>query len=136
MTGRAQRDGARSLRPPERYRSIAKFYAADLRRLRSRELDMGLWWREDVSDALHRAAWVCDTGELYLVRLGPAEEGGGEVQLLASVKDRRRLESALMGWRGHCGQPRSLTWLRQRAAGLADRRAPDVARQPQPVLLG
>ena len=65
----------RRLAPPlERYRSLASFYAADRRRIDSRELDVGLWWREDADGPLHRAAWVSDTGELYLVRLGPTEE--------------------------------------------------------------
>ena len=80
--------------------------------------DVGLWWREDADGPLHRAAWVSDTGELYLVRLGPPEEGGGEVELLASSVEHERLESVLEGWREQCGSPRSLTWLRERAAGL------------------
>jgi hypothetical protein len=66
--------------PPQRslrtYPSLAAFYSADERRIASRERDVGLWWREAVDGPLHRAAWVSDTGELYLVRLGPAEEGG------------------------------------------------------------
>ena len=114
-------------RPVERYRSLARFYGADTRRVRSRELDVGLWWREHPSAPLHRAAWVRDTGELYLVRLGPPEQGGGEVEVLARVRERAHLEIALRGWRERCGQPRSLTWLRQRAARLN-------GAQPQPVL--
>ncbi|HEX8714306.1 MAG TPA: hypothetical protein VF706_01960 [Solirubrobacteraceae bacterium] len=86
--------------------------------MRSRERDVGLWWREDVGGALHRAAWVLDTGELYLVRLGPAAEGGGEVELLATVRDRDRLERALRGWRERCGERRSLAWLRARASSI------------------
>jgi len=105
---------------PTRYTSLASFYNADPRRVRSRELDVGLWWREDADGPLHRAAWVSDTGELYLVRLGPSEEGGGEVELLASSVERERLESVLEGWREQCGRPRSLTWLRERAAGLGE----------------
>jgi hypothetical protein len=125
------------LRPSlERYRTLAGFYVADSRRVHSRELDVGLWWREDADGPLHRAAWVSDTGELYLVRLGPSEEGGGRVEVLARVEDRERLERGLEGWRERCGEPRSLTWLRQRAAGLGERTpAPARACQPQPVLL-
>ena len=104
-----------------RYRSIARFYAADPRRGRSRERDVGLWWRDAADGPLHRAAWVCDTGELYLVRLGPSEEGGGEVEVLATVEDGERLERALQGWRERCGAPRSLTWLRERARRLSGR---------------
>jgi hypothetical protein len=105
-------------RPIERYRSLARFYSADTRRIHSRELDVGLWWREHPAAPLHRAAWVSDTGELYLVRLGPSEQGGGEVEVLARVGERALLEVALHGWRERCGQRRSLTWLRQRAVRL------------------
>ena len=106
---------------PTRYLSLSRFYAADPRRIRSRELDVGLWWREDADGPLHRAAWVNDTGELYLVRLGPSHEGGGEVEVLATVAERERLESVLAGWRERCGEPRSLTWLRRRADRLSER---------------
>jgi hypothetical protein len=101
---------------PERFSSLARFYAADERRLRSRELDVGLWWREQAEGPLHRAAWVADTGELYLVQLGEPAAGGGEVELLANVPHRERLETLLEGWRERCGEPESLGWLRRRSA--------------------
>jgi hypothetical protein len=100
----------------ERYDSLARFYNADERRVCSRELDIGLWWREELDGPLHRAAWVSDTGELYLVRLGPAGEGGGVVEVLAQLEDRALLDCTLAGWRERCGEPRSLEWLRERAA--------------------
>jgi hypothetical protein len=100
----------------KRYRSLASFYTADDRRIHSRERDVGLWWRDDVDGPLHRAAWVNDTGELYLVRLGSAEDGGGRVEVLTTVLDGEQLEEALEGWRERCGEPRSLSWLRERAA--------------------
>jgi hypothetical protein len=111
----------------ERYDSLARFYNADERRVRSRELDVGLWWREELDGPLHRAAWVSDTGELYLVRLGPACEGGGVVEVLAQLDDRALLERMLAGWRERCGEPRSLEWLRARAA-LRLRVSPGSAR--------
>lgn len=104
-----------------RYRSLTNFYTADERRVHSPERDVGLWWRERADGPLHRAAWVRDTGELYLVRLGPPDEGGGEVEVLATVADHERLESVLEGWREQCGRPRSLTWLRARAGRLGRR---------------
>jgi len=107
--------------PPTRYRSLANFYTADPRRVLSRERDVGLWWRESAAGPLHRAAWVQDTGELYLVRLGPPDDGGGQVELLAVVEDQERLESVLEGWREECGSPNSLRWLRERAARLGER---------------
>jgi hypothetical protein len=109
-------DDGRSLQ--RRYPSLAAFYNSDEHRLQSRELDVGLWWRADAEGPLHRAAWVRDTGELYLVRLGPPEEGGGAVEVLACSDSREGLEDALRGWREECGGPRSLGWLRARATGL------------------
>jgi hypothetical protein len=106
---------------PTRYRSLSSFYNADSRRIHSRERDVGLWWREAADGPLYRAAWVSDTEELYLVRLGPVEEGGGEVEVLA-VAERERLERALAGWREQCGNPRSLSWLRERGQRLGRRR--------------
>ncbi len=104
-----------------RYPSLSSFYLADRRRIASREVDIGLWWREREDGALHRAAWIRDTGELYLVRLGPREAGGGAVELLAKIADEDRLERVLRGWRETCGQPESLSWLRERVAGLGER---------------
>jgi hypothetical protein len=106
------------MRRAGRYSSLASFYRSDPRRAASRELDVGLWWREQVDGRLHRAAWIDDTGELYLVRLGPEAEGGGTVEVLARMSDRDRLESALEGWREQCGEPSSLAWLRGRIATL------------------
>jgi hypothetical protein len=111
-------DLATDAMPSERYASLSGFYSADQRRVRSRELDVGLWWREDGDGPLHRAAWVADTGELYLVRLGAPADGGGQVELLALVGSRERLEDALDGWREQCGGPHSLDWLRERLDGL------------------
>lgn len=116
-----------------RYRTLASFYNADERRVSSRELDVGLWWREDARGPLHRAAWVNDTGELYLVRLGPDTEGGGSVEVLANLDDQERLESTLAGWRERCGEPRSLTWLRERAAHPRSRAGQNSTREGTPT---
>ncbi len=112
-----------------RYRSLSNFYLADARRIASRERDLGLWWRVGNHGPIHRAAWVRDTGELYLVRLGPAEDGTGEVQVLGRARDRNELERALEGWREVCLQPDSLTWLRRRAASLAQPETPRALTQ-------
>jgi hypothetical protein len=120
-TDQLQREPTSATAPPARYRSLSNFYTADPRRIHSQELDVGLWWREGTSGPLHRAAWVKDTGELYLVRLGPAEDGGGAVEVLAMVEDRERMEHVLEGWRTQCGRPNSLSWLRERAGRLGKR---------------
>ncbi len=103
-----------------RYRSLSNFYLADSRRIASRERDVGLWWRVGALGPIYRAAWVRDTGELYVVRLGPARDGTGQVEVLGTAADRNELERALRGWRDVCPQPDSMTWLRHRAARLAD----------------
>jgi hypothetical protein len=100
-----------------RYRSLEHFYRADARRRDSDERDVGLWWRESGSEPIHRAAWVRDTGELYLVRLGPGPDGG-TVELLGFAGDERELDVALRGWREQCGRERSLSWLRGRSRRL------------------
>jgi hypothetical protein len=101
--------------------SLSSFYLDNRRRVGSREVDIGLWWRQGSDGPLHRAAWVRDTGELYLVHLGPPDVGGGKVELLATVADQDRLEQALAGWRDECGKADSLEWLRRRCAQLGTR---------------
>jgi hypothetical protein len=119
-----RREDAAHAAPASRYGSLAAFYRADQRRLDSRELDVGLWWREGRDGPLHRAAWVSDTGELYLVRLGPEAHGGGRVEVLASIADPECLQRGLEGWRERCGEPFSLAWLRERIARISPRFRP------------
>lgn len=118
-----QRQGRR------RYPSLTAFYNADPRRIASREQDVGLCWREDQDGPLHRAAWIQDTGELYLVRSGPPAEGGGGVEVLARAGSRERLDEVLGGRRERCGEFRSLAWLRARAERLGGRASGPVRRR-------
>jgi len=118
---RARKSTSKRRTRPTRYGSLTSFYTADPRRVASREHDVGLWWRETPHGPLHRAAWVSDTGELYLVRLGPPEHGGGQVEVLATVAEHEHLEHVLEGWRERCGEPRSLMWLRGRVARIGGR---------------
>jgi hypothetical protein len=132
----AGRDGADRR---ARFMTLAAFYGDDPRRASSREVDVGLWWREADDAPLHRAAWVQDTGEVYAVRLGPARDSEPAVELLAQIEDENRLHETLAGWRERCGEPRSLGWLRRRAAAAdgartaagADRPAGRGARSPR-----
>jgi hypothetical protein len=96
---------------PLTYPSIAAFVRHDSARLHSPELDLGLHWRHRGS--LYRAAWIEDTGEVYLVQLGAPEEGGGHVELLAAGLARPELEAALSGWR-EAHDRCELQWLRDR----------------------
>ena len=95
--------------------SLQAFYGADRRRLRSRERDVGLMWR--LGDRLSfRAAWVQETGEVYLFRHGRPVDGGGTVDLLARRFGLGELQAALRGFQDVCGRPGSLLWFLDRAA--------------------
>ena len=64
------------------YLSLGAFYAADKRRDISREHDLGLWWLGDDWHAPRfRAAWVAQTGELYLMQ-HEGTPGGGRVDVV------------------------------------------------------
>src|SRR5258707_15293245 len=119
----------------DRYRSLRNFYLADRRRRASREDDIGLWWRVGVHGPLYRAAWVRDTGELYVTRLGGRHHDVGEGLVLGCAEDRGQLEEALQGWQGACPTPDSMAGLRRRAAGLGAGRSrhPGPRRSPRGV---
>ena len=102
-----------------RYQSLSHFYRADVRRRSSLEQDVGLWWRIGANGPVYRAAWVRETGELYVTRLGRLRDGRAEVVVLGRARDRNHLEAVLDGWQDVCPQPDSMTWLRHRAAALA-----------------
>ena len=96
------------------YRSLADFLLRRPQRRWSREHDVGLHWRD--GQALYRAAWIEETGELYLVQLGAAGVGGGHVEVLATGVSRAALDAALSGWRvAQDDGEHSLDWLRARA---------------------
>jgi hypothetical protein len=101
-----------------RYESLSNFYRADSRRRSSREQDVGLWWRVGAHGPVYRAAWVRETGELYVTRLGTLQDERGEVVVLGRAHERSQLEEVLRGWQDVCPQPDSMTWLRHRAASL------------------
>jgi hypothetical protein len=112
-----------------RYQSLSNFYSADSRRRASHEQDVGLWWRVGAHGPVYRAAWVRATGELYVIRLGPLQDGKGEVVVLGRAESQSELEDVLAGWQDVCPQPDSMTWLRHQAAGLAppERPSPSLA---------
>jgi hypothetical protein len=92
------------------YLSLGAFYASDPKRRGSRERDVGLFWRSRNGPSF-RAAWVRDTGELYLFQHALGGRGGGSVHLLRPTMDEPELERRLYGWDDVCGQEGSLEWL-------------------------
>jgi hypothetical protein len=106
------------------YLSLGAFYASDPARRHSRERDVGLFWRSRQGPT-YRAAWVRDTGELYLFQHALGGRGGGSVHLLAPPLSERELERRLVGWEDVCGREGSLEWLLERMAG--------EPRDPQPT---
>jgi hypothetical protein len=99
------------------YPTLQRFYDADPRRATSSERDVGLWWR-DHHDASFRAAWVQDTGEIYILAHGVPEHGGGPITVLGQCTA-VGLDSLLEGWRDICGSRGSLDWLIERATSGA-----------------
>jgi hypothetical protein len=100
------------------YASMDDFVRADPSRLTSREVDYGVLWRERRAvDRSYRAAWIEDTGELYVVQAGAPSAGGGHVEVLGAT-DRDGVEAALRGWQSHCREEGSIQWIRRRARRL------------------
>jgi hypothetical protein len=98
------------------FASIEDFVRADMDRLTSREIDFGVLWR-DGADSSYRAAWIEETGELYVVQAGQPSIGGGHVEVLG-VTDRVGVEAALEGWQTPAREHASVAWIRRRAAAL------------------
>ena len=98
----------------QRFASLEAFYAADKRRRYSRERDVGLMWR-GTRGATFRAAWVQETGEVYLVKHGHPLDGGGTVDVFARRFGLGELHATLRGYAEVCGRPRSLAWFFERA---------------------
>jgi hypothetical protein len=121
------------------YLSLGAFYAADKRRDISREHDLGLWWLGDNWQAPRfRAAWVAETGELYVMQ-HEGTPGGGRVDVVAVAATLEELEERLEGWRDVVGEWGSLRWLLERlgpglpsdllhAAGMAEPEPPRFVR--------
>ncbi|HEY4280821.1 MAG TPA: hypothetical protein VGM91_21570 [Conexibacter sp.] len=103
--------------------SLAELYN-DPRRLRSRELDLGLRWRAR-DGTTYRAAWIEETEELYAVQHLDHDGHGGCVRILGHLPA-RRLQWALRGWPEQCGRPASYEWLCCRVGMTKDRELPQT----------
>ena len=86
------------------YPSLTAFYDADDRRRSSRECDLGLVWRAD-DGGTFRAAWVEETGEVYLFR-----HGAGTVDVVPGTFELADLHARLGNFHYVCGAPGSLAW--------------------------
>jgi hypothetical protein len=96
------------------YLSLGAYYSADKRRDISREHDVGLWWLGDDWHAPRfRAAWVAETGELYVMQ-HEGTPGGGRVDVVATFASLDEVEERLDGWRDVVGEWGSLRWLVER----------------------
>ncbi len=110
------------------YLSLGAFYASDPARRASRERDVGLFWRSRRGPT-YRAAWVRDTGELYLFQHALGGPGGGSVHVLTPVMDEPELDARLHGWADVCGREGSLEWLFARLQGVAAAEPAPAARR-------
>jgi hypothetical protein len=109
------------------YLSLGAFYAANKRRDISREHDLGLWWLGDDWHAPRfRAAWVAQTGELYLMQ-HEGTTGGGRVDVVATASSLEEMERRLDGWRDVVGEWGSVHWLRDRLGLSSPAEAPRFA---------
>lgn len=117
---------------------IEEFYAADERRRRSEEIELGTEWH-DADGARYELSWVADTGELYVMRepdvpmtadpfgdvyRSSVPTGEITVAVIGWLPERDRMEEVLEGWEAVMEEPNSVAWLAQR---LRDR---EVPRQP------
>jgi hypothetical protein len=98
------------------YPSLEAFYAADRRRRHSRERDVGLFWRGR-GGSTFRAAWIQETGEVYLFRHGRPGQGGGTVELIDGLFGLGELHAAIRGYGEVCGRRDSLAWFLGRVSG-------------------
>jgi hypothetical protein len=98
------------------YPSLGAFYLADRRRARSRERDVGLWWRSDGPHApTFRAAYVEATGELYVMQ-HEGTAGGGQIEVLGRFRSFAELHRLVQRWEEVCGEPGSIDWLLARVS--------------------
>jgi hypothetical protein len=118
---------------------IEEFYAADERRRRSEEVEIGTEWH-DGAGVRYEISWVADTGELYVMcepsasmsvdLFGDVYEAqvptkAVTVAVVGWIADRADMERVLDGWQTAMSEPDSLSWLTERLRQLAvPRQAP------------
>lgn len=103
---------------------IGAFYAADLRRMHSPEIDFGVMWRMGhvrASEPCWRVSWVEATGEVYATN----QRRGTHASLivLGRVTGRESIEAALEGWANT--DDWSISWVEAALDAAAAARLPD-----------
>ncbi len=100
--------------------NIEEFYAADERRRRSEEVELGTEWH-DGDGARFELSWVADTGELYAMREPELRDFPHKVtndvlvvHVLATVASHDELDTLLAGWQDAMNEPDGMAWLTAR----------------------
>jgi hypothetical protein len=115
-----------ALTPETTYLSLGAFRSADPRRDISHEVDLGDWWLgADWHQPRFRAAWIEQTGELYVMQ-HEGTPGGGTVDVLAVLSTRAAVDAALRGWEDAVGEWGSVEWLVERLGAEVPSRATAV----------
>jgi hypothetical protein len=100
-----------AISPDTTYLSLGAFRAADPRRDIEHEIDLGDWWLgADWHQPRFRAAWLPQTGELYVMQ-HEGIPGGGTVAVLATLPTQADVDVALAGWEDAVGEWGSVDWL-------------------------
>ncbi|MGZ6705963.1 MAG: hypothetical protein ACXVFN_03320 [Solirubrobacteraceae bacterium] len=104
--------------------------AADARRDIAHEVDLGDWWLgADSHEPRFRAAWIEQTGEVYVMQHA-GMIGGGTVDVLARIPTREAVERALRGWEDVVGEWGSFAWLVERLGDAVPARVRAIAASP------
>jgi hypothetical protein len=99
---------------PYGFQSLGAFYSVDRVRARSREQDLGLWWRAgQFGGPTYRAAWIEDTGEVYVMQ-HEGLRGGGHVEVIGFAESWEEVVSRVPAWELMCGELGSIHWLTSR----------------------
>ena len=96
---------------PDRFPSLAAFYAADHRRAGPREVEFGGLWLDKDTEPPWRVSWIEATGELYAVR-GHGGDPKGPVEVLGRYGSRAEVENTLRHWPRMQGIQGSMPWVR------------------------
>jgi hypothetical protein len=84
-----------------------EFYKNKIR-LKSREIDFGVWWRDGKIHPTYRLTYIVKTGELYIFN-----QIDNSFKILAVIPLKYDIEKILKNWAKVCGDIHSLSWVRK-----------------------